>query len=232
MVARPEQDSMELVRSVRYQVGVDQDITAVILQHGWFEHVIGGPGLTADVLKIPGRSASTGRLYFIYTNETENIIEWLSTGGHMTHVTNSPLRNLFVEKNDEYAVSVIKPADYGLQDFRREDVRLLDTDCLMKFFEMNIDKGISSDGTYIFKPKDLEQDKVAKIINHHPKMTKFAQIYFKAYARLGMEVDDEARRHIWRWICAKQHDPVSANDQIKYANWITELSTAPISEML
>jgi hypothetical protein len=222
--------NMEYVRAIRYNIPVETDIVSVILNGGLFDHAIGGPGLASDVLK-QSKKAHDGRLYLIYTTEPKRMIDFYDEANHAVKA-DSTFTNLYVCDDAEYAVAVVNPFEYGLRSLPFEYVRLMNKDCLMKYMEPDIGKGIDSEGTYIFMPKDLQLEGDVKLITRHPVLNKFAQIYIKAYQRLGFDIAYDTFAQTWKWICAKNNWYNAINDDIRIDNWIKGLPNEPLTSML
>lgn len=222
-------DNMEFVSAIRYSVPVEADIVATILAKGMFEHLVGGPGLAIDVLKIKDKKAADGRLYLVYTTEPEKLLKWYEENPQHAVRTDSTFKDLFVCDNGAYAVAIIYPDHYGMKIASSMDLCLTNKDCLMKYMKADIALDIQSDGTYIYKPKQIDISSSLAIVNERTVMNRFSQIYIKAYARLGFTIDFNAYLNVWKWICARNHLYNDVNDSIKISEWINNLKKEPIT---
>jgi hypothetical protein len=221
---------MQLENAFKYNIPVDTDLISAILEFGMFDHVVTGPGLTADIIGIKDKGASDGRIYIILLPEPEKLVQWYEKANHAERVP-STFRDIFVCEDASYAVAVVNPKDYGLHTLEARDVRLTNKDCLLQFLEANLVDGINADGTYLYRPKELAIEGELKIINEHAVMNKFDQIYIKCYQRLGFDIAYNTYVHAWKWICAKQHRYTDINDVIKLRDWINGLADEPLTSI-
>lgn len=222
-------EHMEFVNSVRYRIPLEGDLVSTILQYGMFDYIVTGPGLTADVLGLKDKKAVDGKLYLVFTPEPDNLIQWYED--HPQHAVRTPstLRDLFVCNDGEYAVGIIYPQHYGEKVVTTTDLCLTNKDCFMKYMKTDIGLGIGADGTYIYKPKALDNTTQLVIDNHPPIIQRFSQIYLKAYIRLGLKPSYDTYSYVWKWICAKNHTYNDVNDVIKLDEWIKALPQEPIT---
>ena len=228
----PNAPDMERVLAMRYSIPVETDIVSAIFANGMFDHVVCGPGLTVDIAGLKNKRAVDGRLYLVITEEPEKLYGWY--GLHPEHATfrESTFEHLYVCDDGAYAVVVVHPRDCGFNNIDRAGLHLTNMDCTMAFLKTDIGTGVEADGTYVFKPKSLDTKQQLDITNRHAVMNKFAQIYLKAYSRLGIQVSQEAYQTTWKWICTKRFLYNSVNDDIAITDWITEMKTEPLTHII
>lgn len=218
---------MKLVNAFRYDIPVETDIVSTIMQHGMTDHVVGGPGLTSDVLGLK-KQAGEGRLYLLISQEADRFVQFYENAPHAER-TDSTFEHLFVCSDGKYATAVVDPNFYGLQQLSARDTRLTNKDCMMQFLEANLQDNIHADGTYVYMPEDLDIETKVAIVNEHAVMNKFDQIYLKCYERLGFSVGHDAYTHAWKWLCTKAHRYTSINDTLAFNQWREGLKDEPLT---
>ena len=157
--------------------------------------LIGGPGLTADALGL-NCNAKTGRMYFLITQQVKEVEEVLVD--ILTQVKTDVFDSLFI--NEDCAIAILNPERRLPKGIKQEDIRPLNTDCLLKFVEGN---------PQLLLPTDLSESLEIgfnKNLNVGSSITfiygPLAQIASKCYSRMGFSLSEKLLKELFLYRCS------------------------------
>jgi len=157
--------------------------------------LIGGPGLTADVLDIEC-DAKAGKMYFIMTKDIDEVAE--AIGDQYSRKPTDSFDSLWV--SPACAIAVMDPVRRLPSHIKQENVRPLNLDCLLKF----------TDGhNQLLQPKDLSGQKEVEF-NKNLGLGKhiafafgpLAQISAKCYSRMGFQLSEKLLKELFLYRCS------------------------------
>ena len=163
-----------------------------------FSYTIGGPALTGDLLNLPIQGKK-GNLYTIFIDKVSPLENHLIAKG-FTKRFSDVFDSLLIGK--DYAVCIIFPPEHGLENLRQESFRPLSTDCLA-----HMDKVEDLETLFILKPL-----KISTTINlgiNNTYLYPLLQIYTKAYKSLGLEIDEQVTKFIYKIRSAESFEHIT-----------------------
>ena len=182
-------------------------------------YLLGGPGLSIDVLQGPQSPSSSieGRLYVVFTNKVGLLTEYLKEQGLQRKIP-SFFRYQFLAQ--DHCIVVGDPDDMGISSIPREHYQCLSHDCLAFY------PTLGSGEPQLIRPEVSWSDPVLPIPCPQQIMG-FCEPYVRAYLRAGAKIGWATYTHLWRMRCMKAHQPQDANDVTAMDKWIHSLLEEP-----